>query len=178
MFPTPMQNEPQLEGAELDVLILRDPREALAKCSLTPLRGMHGVRFVAYDRARRLQAGRRILLHPDGQELGAADRGHGLLLVDCAWRRVDELLATVDGELVARRLPALATAYPRKSRVFADPARGLASIEALYAALALLARPRPELLAHYRWGASFLARNPALPRAASQLFAVAQAALT
>jgi pre-rRNA-processing protein TSR3 len=149
---------------ELDVLILRDPRESVKKCSLTPLRGTSGVRFVTYDRDRRVGAGKRILLHVEGEELSAADAGLGLLLLDCAWRRVPALLATVDGELVPRRLPKLATAYPRKSKVFDDPEQGLASIEALYAALALTGRAHPELLEGYRWGEEFLRRNPELAR--------------
>ena len=148
----------------LDVLILRDPRESAKKCSLTPLRGKAGIRFVSYDRDRRVGAGARVLLHPDGQPITSADAGRPLLLVDCAWRRLPALLATVDGELAPRRLPPLATAYPRKSKTFEDPDQGLASIEALYAALALLGDPRPELLASYRWAEEFLRANPGLPR--------------
>ena len=56
----------------------------------------------------------------------------------------------------------LVTAYPRRSRLFADPAQGLASVEALYAALAILGRPRPELLEGYRWASEFLRANPEL----------------
>ena len=107
-----------------------------------------------------MQAGERILLHTDGEELSPTDRGRDLLLVDCSWRRVDKLLRTVDGDPLRRRLPALRTAYPRKSTTFADPARGLASVEALVAALHLLGEPRPELLDEYRWRAEFLAWNP------------------
>lgn len=147
-------------------MILRDPRESAAKCSLTPLRGYPGVSFVTWKHDRRFDVGARVLLHADGAEITAADAGRPLLLIDCAWRRVPALLASCDGELAWRRLPKLATAYPRKSRIFADPAQGLASIEALYAALALLGDPRPELLAQYRWGAQFLALNPSIaPRA-------------
>jgi pre-rRNA-processing protein TSR3 len=143
----------------MDILILRDPRESMAKCSLTPLRGLPGVRFVEYHGARRLSADGRVLLHPEGAELAPADRGHDLLLIDCAWRRVPELLRTVDGPYHLRRLPELVTAYPRRSKVFADPSTGLASVEALYAASVLLGAPRPELLAHYRWRDEFLAAN-------------------
>jgi len=148
----------------LDVLILRDPREAAQKCSLTPLRGTSGIRFVTYDSARRLDAGRRLFLSPEGELIGERDRGLPLLLVDCAWRKVPALLKTIDGELVPRRLPPLVTAYPRKSMVFEDPHEGLASVEALYAALALLGEVHPELLANYHWREGFLAANPALPR--------------
>ena len=145
----------------LDVLILRDPRESTQKCSLTPLRGTPGVRFVTSARAP-CRGGKRVLLHPDGDEIARADRGKPLLLIDCAWRRFQHLLATVDGELAPRRLPKLLTAYPRKSKLFEDPEQGLASVEALYAALDLLGEPRPELLEGYRWRTEFLALNPSL----------------
>ena len=146
----------------LDVLILRDARESTKKCSLTPLRGTPGVRFVSHAKDRRIDASGRILLHPDGEPLGRGDAGRGLLLLDCAWRRVPELLAQVDGDPPKRKLPPLATAYPRKSRTFADPGEGLASIEALYAALLLLGEARPEILEGYRFADRFLAANPLL----------------
>jgi pre-rRNA-processing protein TSR3 len=146
----------------LDVLILRDPRESTKKCSLTPLRGMPGVRFVAHAKDRRIDASGRILLHPDGEPLGVEDQGRGLLILDCAWRRVPELLAQVDGDPPRRKLPPLTTAYPRKSRTFLDPGEGLASIEALYAALLLLGEARPEILEGYRFADRFLAVNPRL----------------
>jgi len=146
----------------MDVLIYRDPRESRAKCSLTPLRGQPDVRFVDYHHERRVEVGERILLHPDGQEFTDVDRGRDLLLIDCSWRRVGKLLRTVDGTLQHRRLPALKTAYPRKSKTFEDPDAGLASIEALYAAALLLGEPRPEWLEGYRWGQDFLRLNPRL----------------
>lgn len=148
----------------LDILILRDPRESSRKCSLTPLRGMEGVWFVNYHPEREIEVGGRILLHPDGEVLTSADSGKGLFLVDCAWRRVPSLLRTVRGEPVKRSLPPLATAYPRKSFTFDDPIRGLASIEALYAAVAILDGPCPELLRDYLWAAEFLEANPIIAR--------------
>jgi pre-rRNA-processing protein TSR3 len=148
----------------VDILIVHDPREPAKKCSLTPLRGMEGVRFVPVHGGKRVDAGRRIWLHPDGEELGPTDRGIGLLLIDCTWRRVSKLSKLVDGELIRRRLPKLITAYPRRSKLTPDPEHGLASVEALFAAIALLDGPRPELLARYRWSADFLAANPGLPR--------------
>ena len=146
----------------MDVLIAHDPREPAKKCSLTPLRGMPGVRFVAMGGTTRLDAGRRIWLRPDGDELGPADRGIGLLLVDCTWRRLPKLSQRIDGDPVLRRLPNLVTAYPRRSKLVADPEHGLASVEALFAAIALLDGPRLDLLANYRWAAEFLAANPSL----------------
>jgi pre-rRNA-processing protein TSR3 len=56
----------------------------------------------------------------------------------------------------------MATAYPRVSKLFDDPPEGLASIEALSVAFAILGSdPRP-LLATYRWGEVFLRENSAL----------------
>ena len=85
------------------------------------------------------------------------------MLIDCTWRRVSTLSRRIDGELLPRRLPHLVTAYPRRSKLVPDPEHGLASVEALYAAIALLDAPRPALLEHYRWAADFLAANPWLP---------------
>jgi len=148
----------------VDILIVHDPREPTKKCSITPLRGMLGVRFVPLRGTKRVDAGRRIWLHPAGDELRPEDRGIGQLLIDCTWRRVSSLSKRIDGELLPRRLPNLVTAYPRRSKLTPDPAHGLASVEALYAATALLGDPCPELLAGYRWAEEFLAANPELPR--------------
>ena len=143
----------------LDVLILRDPRESPRRCSLTPLRGMDGIRFVSYRPQLELDCRGRVLLHPEGELLTEEDAGRDLLLVDCAWRRLPTLLRTVRGDPLRRRLPNLLSAYPRRSRTHEDPETGLASIEALYAALAILRRPEPELLRSYRWSQEFLALN-------------------
>lgn len=148
----------------MEILIVHDPREPANKCSVTPLRGMDGVRFVPLRRNARVHVGRRLWLHPEGDELGPADRGIDLLLIDCTWRRLATLSKRIDGELLPRRLPPLITAFPRRSKLTPDPEHGLASVEALYAATALLGAPRPELLAHYHWAAEFLAANPGLRR--------------
>ena len=149
-------------ASAIDVLILRDPREPWKKCSLSPLRGHPEVRFVSYHPERRLDATGRIHLHPEGEELTEADHGLGLFVVDCAWRRLPTLLRTVDGPVLRRRLPPYLTAYPRTSRIATDPASGLASIEALYAAALLLGRPRPEWLKGYHFADVFLRNNPSL----------------
>lgn len=150
----------------LDVLIVRDPRESVRKCSLTPLRGHPGIRFHTYREDRIVDAGARVLLHPEGEDFGPGDLHAPLLLVDCSWRRVPTLLRTVRGDLRPRRLPLLETAYPRRSKTFEDPDSGLASIEALYAALALTGSYTPSLLERYVHAARFLELNPQLPRAA------------
>lgn len=141
------------------VLIVRDFRESAAKCSLTPLRGRPGYEFSTYRHDRRVDATGRILLHHEAPELSPADQGRDILLLDSSWRRLPKLVRTVDGEPVRRSLPRLVTAYPRESRYTPNPEAGLASIEALYAALAVMGDVRPELLEGYRWKDAFLAAN-------------------
>jgi len=143
----------------MDVLIFRDPRESTRKCSLTPLRGRPGVRFVAARPDVVVEGGGRVLLHPDGEELSPDDAGRGLLVIDCAWRRVAGLLARVQGEVVRRRITGWRTAYPRRSRTFEDPAVGLASVEALFVASVVFGVPDFGLLGGYRWGEEFLRVN-------------------
>ena len=115
-----------------------------------------------YRHDRRLEARGRILLDPEGDLLSAADAGPGLLLIDCSWRRLAGLRRTVDGAPIARRLPPLVTGYPRRSKTFLDPGEGLASIEALFAALTILGLPSDDLLHGYPWRDAFLERNPGL----------------
>jgi pre-rRNA-processing protein TSR3 len=83
---------------------------------------------------------------------------HPLLLLDSTWRWLPQLAAAVRGTPIARSIPGvLRTAYPRTSRVFEDPAAGLASIEALYVARKLLGDDDPSLLDGYHWREPFLA---------------------
>jgi len=58
-----------------------------------------------------------------------------------------------------RSLHGFRTAYPRVSSLGTDPDSGLASVEALYVAYAVLGRPTTGLLDHYRWGEEFLRVN-------------------
>ena len=65
--------------------------------------------------------------------------------------------ASVTGPIIPRALPkSLQTAYPRKSKLNNDPGAGLASIEALYAALRILGRRDDSLLSDYHWREEFL----------------------
>jgi pre-rRNA-processing protein TSR3 len=147
-----------------DILILRDPRESWKRCSLSPLRGLPGVRFLSWEPGVAVPGEGRLLLDPRGEALGPEDLGRPLLLLDSSWRRQPSMAADLVGEFAARRLPPLATAYPRRSRIYPDPEQGLASVEALYAFSALTGRPDRELLEGYRWAEAFLAANPELAR--------------
>ena len=54
------------------------------------------------------------------------------------------------------------TAYPRQSKIHADPSAGLATVEALFAALCTLGRRDDSLLRFYPWRDAFLELNSSL----------------
>jgi hypothetical protein len=168
-----------------DLLVLRDPKERWERCSLAPLRGLAGVTFVTWREGLELDVSDRLLLDPDAPLVTAADlesvRGAAgdaaggaesarsvvrgpvrLFLIDSSWRRLAVLRRAVVGAPLARRLPPLATAYPRRSESFPDPAAGLASVEALFAVSCLAGAPDHALLAGYHFRSTFLERNPQL----------------
>jgi len=94
----------------------------------------------------------------EGPELSQQDKDRGLLVLDGTWRlahRMEKFFY----ELPPRSLPPTKTAYPRLSRIAPDPAGGLATIEAIYAAYRILGRPCEGLLDEYHWANEFLERN-------------------
>lgn len=146
------------------ILILRLDKESPKKCSLTPLRQRGDERFRWFDCSvgQEVEVGEATLLHPEGELLGPADAVRPLLLVDSSWSDLPRVLRGVKGALTRRRLPeGLRSAYPRKSNWFPDPVAGLASIEALHAALALLGAREDALLDGYRWKEEWLRENAA-----------------
>ncbi len=138
--------------------VIRHPKERIAKCSL---RFLHTRPEMTFLRARpdfRFDATGFILLAVDAPPLSLADAGQPLLLLDSTWRWLPQLRTCVIGEPIARSIPsAVRTAYPRTSKVFDDPEAGLASIEALYLARALLGDNDTSLLTGYHWQDQFLA---------------------
>ena len=140
------------------VVVIRHPKERLAKCSLRPLHGRPGFTFLRATKGFRYDATGHLLLAVDAPPLTAADAGHPLLLLDSTWRHLPALESCVTGAPLRRSLPGIRTAYPRISRVFTDPPQGLASVEALYAALAILGQEDQALLDGYHWREEFLAQ--------------------
>ncbi|MBX3464568.1 MAG: hypothetical protein KF830_15470 [Planctomycetes bacterium] len=139
--------------------VIRHAKEKVRKCSLRFLHGRPEMTFLRQREGFTFDATGFTLLAVDAPPLTAADAGRPLLLLDSTWRWLPQLLACLHGEPVPRSIPGhLPTAYPRRSKVFADPAAGLASIEALYVARALLGDDDPTLLDGYHWRDEFLAR--------------------
>ena len=97
------------------------------------------------------------MLAVDGEELSIADAGRPIVLIDSTWRYVNAMRNCIRGEIVPRSLPrGLETAYPRRSKLWTQPDNGLASIEALYAALYVIGIRDASLLTGYHWRAEFL----------------------
>lgn len=137
-------------------VILRHPDENLAKCSLEPLRGRPDLRFVTAEGGAAVDGDGHILLEVGAPPIGPADSGRPLILLDGNWKHIPKLRARVIGSPLARSLPPVPTAYPRRNAEGRDPAGGLASVEALYLALRLLGNDDRSLLSHYRWRDDFL----------------------
>lgn len=142
------------------IVILRDPKESAKKCSLTPLRGKPGIEFIPFDPKLVYDLGPATLLDPAGTPLSPADASLPLVVLDSSWRNLPKLRRSLRGEIFPRSIPkGFVTAYPRKSKSFADPSNGLASVEALFAAAAVLGQSRKDFLTEYRWAGSFLEAN-------------------
>ena len=175
------------------ILILQHYKENLRKCSLSHIRRLPGVEFRRLKIEGRIPqfpglrglvlAVHAPLLSANDAEVFRSNAEASLIVLDGTWAKVDALVRNIraadreevvdetairDGRLGAlwfRSLPSeLATAYPRKSKIFPDPETGLASIEALVAALEILDCPARDLLDGYRWGQEFLDKNPQLFR--------------
>lgn len=144
----------------ITILIRRG--EAPHKCTVRPLRGRPGLEFMPYPLKHKPDFSRHLLLAPDGPPLHPADAGRSLLLLDASWRHAATMRQAVE-PIQTRSIPVgWQTAYPRSSKIHTDPAAGLATVEALYAALLTLGHRDDTLLHHYPWHRKFLEINRAL----------------
>ena len=143
----------------LSILIIVGRGEDATQCTIRPLRGSPGLDFLLYPLREKPDLSGHLLLAPDAAPLTPADAGRPLLLLDANWRRAAKMRTAI-GPVEARSIPAgWRTAYPRHSKIHADPDTGLATVEALFAASCVLGRRDDFLLRLYPWRASFLALN-------------------
>ncbi len=149
---------PAPDSALPQTVILVHPRERRSKCSVEPLRTSPDYLFVRWPDPVPISLAGYVRLGIGGPILSEADRHCGLLLLDGTWRLAANMVPHYL-HLPVRSLPPILTAYPRRSRLFDDPAEGLSTIEALYAALRILGRNTTGLLDHYHWKAEFLQKN-------------------
>ncbi|MFA6917143.1 MAG: hypothetical protein WC222_12160 [Parachlamydiales bacterium] len=143
-------------------IIVRHRRENLKKCSLRGLEKRTDCKFYRYPNLQLPPAAGYIVLALDAPVLTMDDADKGLLLLDATWRYSGKMLkwASKIPALIYRSLPDnLRTAYPRRQDDCSDPEKGLASVEALYAAYRILDRPTEGLFDHYHWGSNFVELN-------------------
>ena len=167
------------------VLVLQHYKESRRKCTLRALRSRseldasvdmefrtvrpfdHPERALTVDGGIVLTVGAPVLSPEDGDGLGSLRR---LILLDGTWAKIPYLLQNLrlsdasggaSESLLYRAIPdGVQTAYPRHSKIYSDPDGGLASVEALAIALAILGSPgAAHVLTGYRWGDEFLRRN-------------------
>ncbi|SFH58314.1 DTW domain-containing protein [Planctomicrobium piriforme] len=142
-------------------IIVVHPREKRSKCSVEPLRGRPEFLFWKFPNRGPQPLTSYVRLGLGGPLLSPADSPHGLLLLDGTWRLAAKMEQSYS-QLPVRSLLPWQTAYPRVSKYDTDPAAGLATIEALYAALTQMGRPTDGLLDDYRWGKEFVEKNAGL----------------
>ena len=143
----------------LSALIIVRRRENRAKCTIQPLRGTPGLDYLPYPLRVKPDLSRHLLLTPDAPPLTAADAGRPLLLLDASWRHAVIMRKAVEPVEARSIPPGWRTAYPRVSKVQADPDTGLATVEALFAAGCVLGQRDDSLLRLYPWRDAFLALN-------------------
>ncbi len=146
-------------------IIIRHPRERPNKCSVYPLRGRPDLTFLDYPVEPMPDLSGYVRLAVDGPPLGPSDRDAGLLVLDGSWRWT-EVMTKSFAHVPPRSLAGYRTAYPRVSKMYVDPAEGLATVEALYLAYHILGRPTASLLDHYHWRDEFLRLNNLASRGA------------
>lgn len=147
--------------------IVLDHGETANKCTVTPLRDRADFRFFSvFGQGPIGPLSASVLLHPDGQclsQLVWREPPTTIASVDCVWRRLPKILprlSWVGQKAVLAKIPeGFLTAYPRKGLPAADPDGGLATIEALFVAAALMGHWDITLLSRYYFGRAFVERN-------------------
>ena len=142
-----------------EILIVVRRGEDPAKCTVRPLRGAPGLDFLAYPLRQKPDLSRHLLLAPDAPPLSPADAGRPLLLLDASWRHAAKMRKAVEPVEARSIPPGWKTAYPRRSKTHEDPDAGLATVEALFAALCTLGFRDDSLLRFYPWRDAFLDLN-------------------
>lgn len=149
--------------------IILDSGETANKCTIAPLSFRSDFRLFRVKGDGPLgPLSAPLLLHPEGECLSQLRPAQPpitiLASIDCIWRRLPKLLGRVQWK--DDRPPALAripdgfqTAYPRVGSPGTDPQGGLATIEAIFVAAALLGNYDLTLLSQYYFARRFVENN-------------------
>ncbi|MFI3291064.1 MAG: hypothetical protein R3Y46_04190 [Opitutales bacterium] len=148
------------EIATVKKILIRHPKEKLKKCSLSPLKGRADCDFYKAHPDFTYDASNCIVLEIDAPLISEKDAGKALVMLDSTWALLPKLRSKLTGNFIPRSLPAnIQTAYPRISKIYQDPSKGLATIEALYAALRLSGQRDDTILDNYPFKDKFLEIN-------------------
>ncbi|MBX9923411.1 MAG: hypothetical protein K2Y01_04815 [Rhabdochlamydiaceae bacterium] len=143
-------------------IIYRHRRENLKKCSLRGLETREDIHFYTYPQNPLPSLSGYLLLTLDAPLLQKEDDSLGIFLIDGTWKHAEVMYKQISQPhlFITRSLPKeMQTAYPRRQDDCLDPSRGLASVEALFAAYILLGRDPSGLLDNYYWKDAFLQKN-------------------
>ncbi len=145
---------------EIKITVITHPRERAKKCSMRGLRGRKNFEFFKAVDGFSFDATGFTSLELGAPEISPSDASRPLLILDGTWRLLPKIKGKIFGNPVPRGLPnSLKTAYPRTSKLFKDPEGGLASAEALFAALFFMGIPDFSVLEKYPFGEEFLRLN-------------------
>ena len=150
---------PTLPRVTISVVIILRHGEDRTQCTIQPLRGTPGLEFLRYPLRRKPDLSRHLLLAPDAPPLTPDDAGRPLVLIDANWRHAARMRKAIEPVEARSIPPGWRTAYPRSSKIHADPETGLATVEALFAAICILGWRDDSLLRFYPWRDTFLALN-------------------
>ena len=139
-------------------IIVVHPKERRSKCSVEALRPRTDFRFYTHPEPVTLPTDGYVRLGMGGDVLSEADSNCGLFVLDATWKLAEKMEPAYQ-DIPVRTLPAIKTAYPRVSKIYPDPLGGLATVEAVYAALKIMQRPVDGILDDYHWAEEFLQLN-------------------
>lgn len=145
------------------IVVIRHPRENLKKCSLRGLESRENFAFFKAKDGFLFDATGYILLQNNAPEISEKDKGLPILLLDSTWALLPKVRNKIHGTPILRGLPSsVKTAYPRVSKSGNDPQNGLATVEALFAALSLSGQRDESILQNYVFKDTFLQLNKGL----------------
>jgi pre-rRNA-processing protein TSR3 len=153
-----------LKSSSSPTIVIRHRKENLKKCSLRGLEKRHDFQFFSYpfEKVPIFLHSHVLLTMESDAVLSKRDASAGLIILDATWRYAHimennmPMLATVQKRALPKKI---VTAYPRKQTACPDAVFGLASIEAVACAFAILGKPFIHLLDGYYWKESFLEKN-------------------
>ena len=144
----------------MKVVVIRHCKENLKKCSMSHLHGHEGFTFLKARDGFAFDATGHVLLEIGAPPISPSDAGLPILLLDSTWALLPKLRSKISGTPILRSIPeGVKTAYPRISKLYRDPSAGLATVEALYAALKFSGISRPEILRGWHFAEDFLKIN-------------------